>query len=329
MVIRVGIRGYCGLLGSRLALAIQKQSDMEVTVGIVKNDLTLKRLDMLPIPDILLLDEKKEIFDVLDSRYPFQREDQVKLNGTCDILIDASVGDIEKRINKNKIGPVIYQSGDYPHFSLISPPYVPNNTRIFRQGDCILSALSPVIYPLEKHISSMGIHVNMQLNSRLHDYPTRQRIGSTYLGDELEDQINNELKQLKLKNIQIDSLYQRPGFDYYDITLMLKTKKSLTGKNLQEILTSPRIKIVDAGSTYEIEQHYREETESLGRSIAPISVYRKDLDSTKPKKEHRIRLAVYSKLIAVLPNIDSIRILAGKIKPLVAMQMTDDNMNFL
>jgi len=328
MKIKVGIRGYCGLLGSRLALAIKRQRDMKVTTGIVKNDKTLRRLTsgLLYKPDHLYMDEKKSICDAAG----WTPADQAKLSKNCDILIDAAAGDLEKRISKNSNfkGPVIYQSGDYPHGHLISPPYVQKNKKTYRQGDCILSALSPVIKALEGITNSIRIQVSMQLNSKLNDYPTRQRIASTYLGDELEEQINTEFKKLVPdNNVKIDCLYQRPGFDYYDITLMLKTK-NVQSHELEQAFDSPRIKIVDAESTYEIDQHYREDAVLMGRMIAPITIYRKDLQSTGT--EHRIRMSVYSKLIAVLPNIDAIRIIIRKdYEPLQAMRFTDKRMKFI
>jgi dihydrodipicolinate reductase len=96
--IRVCIRGMSGLLGSRLALAIKKQNDMIVTVGISKNDKSLNRilngmLSREDLPKEMYLDEPHKVVNEVNasqSLVKFKPTDQLNLKTVCDIVVDAT-----------------------------------------------------------------------------------------------------------------------------------------------------------------------------------------------------------------------------------------------
>lgn len=348
--IHVGIRGMAGLLGKRLALEIQKHPDIEIICGILKNDETLKRFlygpfedDMAWIRNIpMYLDEGRRIVQEINEsqqKIRFGAADQLNLGKMCDILVDtAAPGSREKwdqRYEHFK-KPVIIQSGEYPHGKLIAPPLIEEGKKqgnIYRQGDCILSALSPILAPFKSTAKRIRVNIVMQYDQRLQDYTTNQRINALYLRDDLGRQLEGELKSLfNEQEMIMENVLQKPGLDYYLATLHLDTKKPMSGQYVRQMLEErPRIKIAPEGitSTYEIDHLLREEAHALGRDIPPIVLYSSDLNYSQPKKRDiRIRAAIYSRLIAVLPNIDAIRILARNMEPLTAMRMTDHYTGF-
>ena len=345
--IKVCIRGMSGLLGMRLALAIQKQPDIVLVAGIVRNDETLGRVLNSPFnegvwPSMMYLDEPQRAVRELNdsqSKIRFMPADQLNLAKVCDVVIDATApGSRQKWEERYRHfqKPVIIQSGEYPAGRLISPPFIEDGLsmkNVYRQGDCILSALTPVISALEQLIETIRISVLMQYGQRLHDYPTSQRINSTYLRDDLASQIKDELERLfECKKIIMEGVLQVPGLDYYTATIHLDSKIPLEGKDIEGLLRKhPRVFVAPKGisSTYEIDHLLREESRSLGKDIPPIVVYSGDFEFTEARRENiRIRMTIYSRLIAVLPNIDSIRILAGNVSPLEAMRMTDNYAGF-
>ncbi len=345
--IRVGIRGMSGLLGSRLALAIRKNADMVLSAGIVRNDETLNRVLHGPQKhsiwaEHMYLDEAHRVVYELNnsqSLVEFEPADQLNLSKICDIVVDTTPPKSrpEKWNQKYKHfkKPVILQSGEYPNGRLITPPLIEEikeESNIYRQGDCILSALSPILASLESVISGFRVHFLMQYGESLHDYPTSQRINSTYLRDDLALQIQDELNSLfREKEIVVEGLLQVPGLDYYTLTLHVNTNIPLNGKDLKSMLEQrPRVMVAPEGisSTYEIDHFLREESKAIGKDIPPIVIYNSDLKDSESKTEHRIRATVYSRMIAVLPNIDSIRILAKGQNPLEAMEITDKSLGF-
>ena len=334
-----------GLLGKRLAREIQKNPDIEITFGIVKNDETLKRFlygpfedDMTWITNIpMYLDEgraKVREMNGLQQKIRFAPTDQINLGKKCDILVDTAAPGSRTKWDQRYEHfkkPVIIQSGEYSYGRLIAPPLIEETKtqgNIYRQGDCILSALSPILTPLKSVARKIRVNILMQYDQRLQDYTTNQRINALYLRDDLERRLEGELKSLfNEQEIIMENVIQKPGLDYYLATLHLDTNKPISGKDIRQILEErPRIKIAPDGmtSTYEIDHLLREEAHALGRDISPIVLYSSDLnDSQLKKKDIRIRATIYSKLIAVLPNIDAIRILARNMEPLTAMRTTD------
>ncbi|MBS1266836.1 MAG: Glyceraldehyde-3-phosphate dehydrogenase [Candidatus Woesearchaeota archaeon] len=339
--IRVGIRGISGLLGNRLALAIQKQKDIEITVGIGKNDNSLQRIisghwTRNQLPEKLFLDEPHKIVRQVNrsqSKVEFVPVDQANLKNLCDIIVDATPpgcrGDKWDRIYRNFGKPVILQSGEYPDGVLIAPPIVPETTNLYRQGDCILSGIAPLIDPFREILKGVRVNILMQYGQYLNDYPTSQRVNSTYLNIELANQIEDELGVLLPgKHVVMEQLLQVPALNYYTITLHLETEKPISEKKAAHVLElRPRIMRCEFTSTYEIDHFVREEANAFGMEVPPIVVY--DFHNSERKiKDIKVTAAIYSRLIAILPNIDTIRIISQNMHPLESMALTDKYAGF-
>src|SRR3989338_6220625 len=331
--IRVGIRGMTGLLGHRLALAISKQEDMEVSLGIVKNDRSLARLlsgNWPVVPEHVFLDEKHQAVRSVNSSQNlvhFRPADQLCLSDLCDIMVDAAAPGNREKWDERYCDfkkPVILQSGEYPFGRLIAPPLISQgNSMIYRQGDCILSVLSPVLAALDDVIKVARIYVVMQYNHVLNDYTTNQRINSTYMSYDQENQISKEIASLfREREVLLQGISQIPGLDYYTITFNLDTRLNVSWQDIRDRLSaSPRILIAPKNltSTYEIDQFLKEEARTVGKDIPPIVVY----DNFSSGSSARIVATVYSRCIAVLPNIDAARFLSTGGDPLEAMRLTD------
>jgi len=174
----------------------------------------------------------------------------------------------------------------------------------------------------------------MQYDKKLNDFPTNQKIHSIYLDDTSGEILRKEVQSLlNGKEVIVEGMLQVPGLDYYVVTFHLDTKRLLNGKVLREYLESrPRINIApeNFSSTYEIDHLLREQAQAIGKSIPPIVVYGCDLDYVVPRENNiRLRIAIYSRMIAVLQNIDAIRMLANGTMPVDAMKITDEYAGFV
>src|SRR3989338_230032 len=283
--VKVGIRGIAGLLGKRLAREIRKQPDMEIAFGILRCDSTLEMLLSSPT-DLSWMKEMPLYLDDKTERIKECNESQkeisfksantdLNLKDECDILIDAASPGTREKWDERYRGfkkPVIIQSGEYPYGRLVSPPLIEEgHGNIYRQGGCILSGVSPVLAALKEEMKGVRIHVLMQYDKKLNDFPTNQKIHSIYLDD---------------------------------------TSGEILRKEVQYLL--------------------REQAQAIGKSIPPIVVYGCDLDYVVPRENNiRLRIAIYSRMIAVLQNIDAIRMLANGTMPVDAMKITDEYAGFV
>ncbi len=342
--VRVCIRGLFGLLGWRLAQAIEKNPDIKISTSIGVADKSLEKLfssqDSSRLRHInLYLDEPHKVVEKINKEqtlFHFEPADQLNLRSVCDVVVDATApGSRHKWDERYRHfgGPVIIQSGEYPYGRLLVPPLCDERVEgnVYRMGDCILSGLSPILASFKEIAERFRVHVLMQYGQKLEDYPTAQRIGATYLNNTLASEVKDGLTSIfPTQEIVIENLLQVPGQDYYTVTLHLDSKVPLSGDDVREMLRRrPRILVLPKGitSTYEIDHYLREEARSNRGDIPPITVY-DDFDFGPTKTDIRIVSVLYSRLIAVLPNIDAIRILGRGMDPLEAMKMTDKYMGF-
>jgi len=344
------IRGIFGLLGSRIALAIRKNPDMKLAVGIAKNDPTLHDAlkTMKPLPE----DIRKDLFAekmYLDDKHSVVREvnasqnmvtfepaDQLNLSD-CDVVIDAaSPGSSQKWMERYRTfnGPVVIQSGEYPLGRLIVPPRkmsYSENENIFRQGDCVLSGIVPVLHYLEPVAKRIIMSILTQYTEKLNDYTTGERLGSTYIREDVKQQVETELEPLFPETeLMLLGVSQVSGLSYYTATLLVETKYQMSGQEIKELLENkPRIRVVpDIKSTYEIAHFHKERMQAFGKEMPPITVFGSDLNSTARSTLFRIMIAIDYRYIAVLPNIDTVRMLTLGMSGEEAMRFTDRNMGF-
>jgi len=337
-----------GLLGSRIALAIGKSSDMEVSTGIVKSDPTLRSalsaFKQLPegirkriVPERMYLDDKHATVRELNASQDvvrFEPADQLNVAKECDALIDAaSPGSSQKWMERYTTSnrTVILQSGEYPHGSLIVAPVVKDrNAKIHRQGDCVLSGIVPVLASLAPLAARITMHILTQYTEKLNDYTTDQRLGTVYLREEIKEQLETELVPMFPEtNLTLLGVTQASGLSFYTATLLVETREALSGQQLKELLSGkPRIRVVpDIRSTFEI-AHYKEIVEAFDGKVQPITVFGSGLNSNEKTTMHRIMIAIDYRYIAVLPNIDAVRMLASGMDGEQAMKVTDRDMNF-
>lgn len=350
--IKVCIRGLAGLLGSRIAQCIARNPDLKLTAGIVKKDWTLQNvfatMDTCSegvvkglCPEALYLDEKHSVVREVNkaqTHLKFEPADQLNLGSSCDLVVDVSApGTLNSWWNKYcELGkPVILQSGEYPKGRLISLPLVEaengKDRNIYRQGDCILSGISPVLAHLKPVMKNLTMHVVTQYTDKLGDYPTDLRLSAAYYREDVQKQIEGGLKELLDCSFMIMGVVQIPGISYYTISLSVETKESITGLQLRDMLIDrPRIRIVPGlNSTFEIEQFHKERVHAIGRELPPISVFGADLNSDEKKKTFRIGIALDYKPLVALANIDAIRAIGLGLSGEEAMRITDGNMGFI
>lgn len=343
MAIKVGITGMLGNLGSRLAAVLSRDPDFELTVGVVQPDDNLIRAlsaletsselkNIVWAKKMFMAERHQKVRNWNDrqSLIEFQPVDQLSLKNSCDVVIDVTnygSRELMQQYGDFK-GPVILQSGAKVG-SLISPPLMqPSANGIYRQGDCLISALIPVISAFNG-LKNIRMHLIKQYGEPLGDYPTYQRLNATYLCPEVVKYLTRELSQLLPKvRLEVEGVYQIPGLIYYTATLILELDQAVSGSDLLNKLNSlPRVKVVgdQITSTYDIDYYLQTRLQMAGLSLPPIIIYGSTLSPGRNEVSTRVylQLAIYYKLIAVLPNIDALRILCLGEDPLTAMRHTD------
>jgi hypothetical protein len=350
--INVCIRGFCGLLGSRLVLALQRNPDLKFAVGIAKDDPTLrewikttkplsesiiKRL----IPEKIYLDDTHKVVRKVNSQQPFatfESADQLNLSKSCDVIIDcASPGSCDKWLEQYSQSGlyVILQSGESPRGRLIVPPLMSKEKtdgKILRQGDCVLSGVIPVLAHLAPLSESITMHMLTQYTKKLNNYTTDERLGSTYVRNDVAEQLENEFSHLfPDTELELLGVSQVSGLSFYTATIGFSTKYPISGMEIKEILEpKPRIRVVpNVTSTYEIAHYIEGRMRALGIEVQPITVFGSDLNSSSNAKKFRIWIAISYRYIAVLPNIDAIRMVIHGLSGEDAMRITDKNMGFI
>lgn len=348
--IRVGIRGAAGLLGSRLAAAIAQSRDMELTVGVFKNDQTLQRmvdryefggpLALSTFPKKLYLDEPANVITKLNSSFErlclkFRPIQELELRQSCDIVVDAAssaMGHALQGQYQQFPGPVILQDGEYPRGRLISPPLiaVSQGGNRFRQGGCFLSGVVPVLAAFRDVARSTRIHLVMQYDGRESDFLITERVNTFRIADVYIPRMEDELAQLFPKiEIVVESVIQIPGMLHYAVSLEVEAGSELSISAVVERLRSiPRVRVLPDSvmSTYDINL-----ARVIDDRVPPILVFGGSLQvvSRGSGSVVRMKIALYYRTLAVLPNIDAIRILMRGVDPLEAMRQTDHDMGFL
>ncbi|MBI4049519.1 MAG: hypothetical protein HY395_01735 [Candidatus Doudnabacteria bacterium] len=342
--IRVGIRGFGGLLGTRLVAALRRMPDMEITAGVMRKDSSLDRLlkyagySGLPSASVfashMFLDEPAEVVADVNARNwmaQFAPLSELDLNQLCDVVIDAaSPGrnhSLQDHYQKFK-GHVIYQDGEYPRGWLIAPPLTAQSLggNRYRQGGCFLSGVVPVLAALGQYLKSARINLVMQYDGRESDYMVAERVNCFRVADHYRPRMEEELRQL-FPNIEIavESVIQIPSLVHYVVSLVLETEQlpPITVQNMLDNI--PHCRLMPILDTHEL---------NLARvttdSIPPISILFDTLQ-TKPGDKGmqvELKLALYYRNLAVLPNIDAVRILATGADPIDAMRQTDRELGF-
>lgn len=343
--VRIGLRGFGGLLGSRFVEACSKIPDFCLTVGIMRRDATLTRLiercefTVCGKPPILAqqmyLDEADKIIDEVNqiSRGTtiFLPLRELDLNASCDVVVDAASAGRNHSLQshyQNFAGPVIYQDGEFPRGRLISPPLVAKTQagNRFRQGGCFLSGVVPALAAISDMFSSVRIQLVMQDDGRESDFMIGERVNTFRVRDDYRPRMQDELSQLfPGKEMIVESVIQIPSMLHYAVSLTLRSDRPFAASEIRERLASvPRIRVLpdSVQSTYALNLW-----RVLDDRIPPILVFGSSIE-VENRSTARLKLALYYRTLAVLPNIDAIRILVGDMDPKQAMKQTDKYLGF-
>jgi len=349
--IRIGIRGAAGLLGSRIAAAIERTNDMSLEVGVVLPDRTLEtilnRNQLLPqsratLPKQMFVQVPKhqgresDIVRELNARddVHFQGISQLNWKHHCDVIIDnaypAGKDAVEEQYRRFP-GIIILQDGAAPEGRLIVPPLLAperDQGNRYRMGDCILSGLVPLLYPLQDIAKRIRVHLLTQFDGRESDYLITERAHAFYVRDDLRKKVATDLGTLfPGQDIAVDAVIQIPSLLHYQLTLHIELDAAITPQELRGRLTlMPRIRVAPSGvtSTYDVNL-----ARSCSERIPPIIVFESALEPhTVASRQVRIVAALYYRTAAVLPNLDAIRMLTKGMDPIAAMRQTDTDMGF-
>lgn len=353
--IRVGIRGI-GLLGSRLALAIRHAPDLRLTVGVVVPDRTLEalvaRCGILSgypeeaLPEQLYVSVPSHLgresavvakWNTRQSVVQFQGASQLSWKKECDVIVDtawpAGKEAVEKQYRHFE-GPILVQDGAAPDGRLIVPPGLApereEDGKFLRMGDCMLSRIVPLLWPLQKQCASVRLSLLMQYDGREPDYTIPERIDAWYLRDDLREKLTRDLGALYPRlEVEVASVVQIPALLHYAVTCELKMHQVVAHEQVlaawQEM---PRVRVLPAAviSTYDLNL-----ARSFDERIPPITVLASSVEPRPgvPSRYVRFVAALYYRSAAVLPNVDAIRMLTRGLHPLEAMRQTDRDMGFV
>ena len=357
--VRVAIRGITGLLGTRLALALQRDPRFNVSAAVARNDPSLRRfLDSMkalgeqaanPVFERMFLDERHKVVRDFNSSnsVDFYPVDQLNLSKECDVLVDTtSPGNFkfwEERYQHFR-KPVLLQSGEYPNGRLISPPFLePGTGNLFRQGDCILSGLIPVLFHLLPFASRLTLNFLTQYTEKLMDYTTDVKLKATYVRSDVAKQLNLELSSVFdgiINSINLErgsrlgcdfsvmGVLQVPGLSHYVATIVLETHNPMSGNDIAQLLKGkPRIRTVPSLKGTDELQYHKELVSPL--ELPPLTVFGEDLDSSEKRTYFRFFISMDYKYLVPYANLDSLGMIALDLDPLDAMRRTDEAMNFV
>lgn len=335
---RIAIRGVFGQLGARLAGAIGKQPDIEAVIGIAHPDPTAElrgyalregspRMKLyVTDPDHIEPLERKGIQSELWKDDMF---------GDIDLTIDTTppgkgVEFAERASNHD--ATIFVQSGEQGIGRMVVPPKLgEGGDHVFEIGDCNANAIIPVVNALDGIIDKVGIHILMQHGKFFHGRLRDEPVISTYFtsAKPLQRQVAALLPSF---DVAINDLIsQVPTLRYYTHTYHIDTTVPVDTEEIIELLNKhPRIRCLPhARSTYDIREYdniIRASGESRLPPIVPIQI--RGGDPLNKSKSIDLVVAVDSRRISVLPNIDAARILLWGTDPIEAMRITDKTMRF-
>ncbi|MDO8504969.1 MAG: hypothetical protein Q7S48_00085 [bacterium] len=351
--VRIGIRGAAGLLGSRLAAAIARTTDLRTTVGVVIPDRTLtgllERTKLLPrlarwLPDQMYLQvpshlgSERDMVRKFNQDYPqihFCGASQLSWKNECDVVVDMAYPAGKEMVAQPYStfpGNIILQDGASPEGRLIVPPFPAQGNgdrHFYRMGDCMMSGLIPMLYPFRDEIAKIRLHMLTQFDGREPDYLIHERAHAFYLREDLKEKLARDLSSLlPASHIEVGAVVQIPSLLHYQATITLELASEISGDEVRERLASTaHLRMIPERitSTYDI---------NLARSfedvVPSVMVFDHALYPRSGERSSTVRLvaALYYRSAAVLPNMDAIRILAQGMDPLEAMRQTDRDMGF-
>lgn len=356
--IEITLRGAGGLLGHRLFRTIANtQRDMKVANVILGTDeesfrrfesvyATAQHSDVRVFMDATrahiaeLLREWKSEMPVLPMN------DSFHFLKKSDVIVDTSIisgkdnfRDFADGFSRRK--PIIYQSGTYPSHQLTAPPFEAGKMdedaeKRYRQGDCLLSGIAPMLYPLREMIEKVDLTLLVQRQKRLHDYTLRDNLSDIIMNPDVENRVKEEVAQLlpEVGSEHVQAMvFEVPGHDYYACMFRLRLTQLITREEILALLQhSPRVKVAPdsiAISTGQVEQKLREQHLETGIPLQPIVCFSSPGGVEVSGNEVTLRIALYSKAITMLPNIDTVRGLVRGMPMIEAMRQTDQYCGFL
>ena len=347
--IRVGIRGAAGLLGGRIAQALAKSSDMKATIGVVIPDRSLQsmadRQGFLPewraqLPEEIFVHvprhvgREADMVSKLNLRHDFGFKgfSQLSWRKNCDVIIDTAYPNGKDSVEDQYLnfpGHILLQDGATPEGRLIVPPLMGPEIfgeRKYRMGDCILSGLIPQIYPFRNIAKKIRVSMLTQYNGRDSDYTIEERVNAVYVRDDLREKVEQDLKALfSEQEVEIEEVIQVPSLLHYKSTIYLELRREMSADEIRIALAEmPHVRVLpeNVSSTYDINL-----ARSTSASLPPITVFGGCIQVRDCSV--RIVSALYYRQVAVLPNIDAVRILGRGMDPLEAMRQTDKEMGFI
>ena len=296
--IRIGIRVFAGLLGSRIVAAVQRTQDMSVEVGVV-------------VPDRTLETHCDAIID--DCAYPAARE-----------VVDKHY--------RGFPGVILLQDGAAPEGRLIAPPCIAKGGagNRYRMGDCIMAGLVPLLYPFRDDAKKFRIHLLTQFDGKEPDYLITERAHAFYLREDLRRKVTGDIGSLfKGQDADVAAVVQIPSLLHYELTVQIELDQWIEGGEVRRRLAEmPRVRVAPSGivSTYGINLAM-----SFSNNIPPIIVFKDLIEPWFGRAAQKIRFvaALCYSTAAVLSNLDAIRMLVQDMDPIEAMRQTDRDMGFI
>lgn len=351
--INVAIRGAGGLLGHRILRTIERtQGDMRVGSVVLGQDresfdrfASVYRLSENEVR-IFVDARRREISRLTDewsSPWPLEPLDQsfgelMQADAIIDSAIvpgDDHLRDFYARYEKEK--PIVFQSGTYPLHQPVAPPFEPpvSASRDYRQGDCLVSGIAPVIHALRDSIRTIGLTLLVQRQTRLQDYTLRDNLDDIIMNPNLEARVREEVGALlpSIEKEEISAMvFESPGHDYYACIFRMELKEAADQEEiLSKLRQSPRVAIAPPSipiSTGQLQQGLREQLVESGTPLQPIVCFSCPGGIEVSGKKVTLRMAFYSKAITMLPNIDAVRGLVKGIPMIDAMKITDKQYGF-
>lgn len=351
--VNIALRGAGGLLGHRLLRTIMStQPDLRVNAVILDtHEQSFRRFESLfqtrEFPNDLKIyidATRAKLADFQDKMKP--KCELIPLdqaNGDlskCDAILDATIirgkdnlEDFYNHYSKRK--PVIFQSGTYPNNTLVSPPFESGESELkrYRVGNCLLSGISPVLKLLQNRTRSMALTFVVQRQTTLNEYTTNDNLSDIISNPETDDFLEKNMRELmpELDEFHAET-FEIPGHDYYRCNIRIKLAQKTTREEiLDELEDCPRVHLAPTSlpiSTGQVKQLLKEQIEENGGKLEPIICFSCPGGVEVKGEFLNIKVAIFSKAIAVLPNIDAVRGFCTGMPMLESMRITDEQFGY-
>ena len=175
-------------------------------------------------------------------------------------------------------------------------------------------------------LTNVRLAITTQFTGSVDGTPTSDVADAIHFTDAAIPQKKKDLYALCKTDIDIVSYNQVVGLRFYDVRLTGKINSSNASDVRQCLIRTPRVRVANGISGTDDLVALRRSLLNMGLNLPPITVSGGSGNGSTDSIS--LHVSIDHQSIAACANLDTIRILCGKLNPFVAMEVTDYWMNY-